>query len=56
MFFLDMGTYFLIFLEITFLRKDQVHKKILAIDFPHHLDRKNVLRRRNIILPKYWYG
>ena len=43
-------------LEITFLRKDRINARAPATDFPHHLDRKNVLKLKNIILPECWYG
>ncbi len=43
------------FLEITFLRKDRISTRTPATDFPHHLDRKNVANRADIILPKCWY-
>ena len=42
-------------LEITFLRKDRIKTRTPATDFPHILDRKNVLERKDIILPKCWY-
>ena len=42
-------------LEITFLRKDRISTRAPAINFPHRLDMKNVLSRKDIILPKCWY-
>lgn len=42
-------------LEFTFLRKDRVTSRRPATNFPHPLDRKNVVKRPDLALPACWY-
>jgi len=42
-------------LEFTFLRKDRVARRRPATAFPHPLDRKNVAKRPDLVLPTCWY-
>jgi len=42
-------------LEFSFLRKDRIHSRKNATTFPHHLDRKNVAARPELVLPPCWY-
>jgi hypothetical protein len=42
-------------MEFTFLRKDRISNKRLALTFPHSLDRSN-FPTRDFPLPKCWYG
>jgi len=42
-------------LEISFLRKDRIQKSQYANSFPHSLDKKNVQKNLDVILPKCWY-
>lgn len=41
-------------MEFTFLRKDRFIFKKYATEFPHPLDKKNVLRNQDIVLPEFW--
>ena len=42
-------------LEVTFLRNDFVKQKHKIDKLPHFLDRKNVINKKDFLLPKYWY-
>jgi hypothetical protein len=42
-------------LEFTFLRKDRSRSRKAATAFPHHLDRKNVPQKPELVLPSCWY-
>lgn len=41
--------------EFTFLRKDRIHTRRRALNFPHRLDRKNVSKKPELPLPACWY-
>lgn len=43
------------FMEFTFLRKDRISHKKKNINFPHELDRPNVQKNDDFVLPKCWY-
>jgi hypothetical protein len=42
--------------EMTLLRKDRVKDAVHTTQFPHPLDRPNVLKRPNIVLHRCWYS
>jgi hypothetical protein len=42
-------------LEFSFIRKDRLDKKINIRSLPNDLDQKNILDKRDIVLPGYWY-
>jgi len=42
-------------LEVTFLNKKFVKKKVNIDTLPHQLDRKNVKQQPDIYLDQYWY-
>ena len=42
--------------EMTFIRKDRVTTTRLAQTFPHPLDRKNVVSKADVPLPREWFG
>jgi hypothetical protein len=44
------------YLEMTFLRHDRAQVTGYANQFPHPLDRKNVLERPDLALPAEWYS
>jgi hypothetical protein len=43
-------------IEVTFLRRDRVTQTAPRRDFPHALDRANVNRRGDLVLPSCWYA
>ena len=43
-------------IEVSFIRKDRVKKKIYTKDFPHPLDQPSVKSMKDIILPKVWFS
>ena len=43
-------------LEVSFIRKDRVKKKIYTKDFPHSLDQPSVKDLKDIFLPKIWFS
>ena len=42
-------------LEVTFLRNDFVKQKHKIEKLPHYLDYKNIVSKKDFLLPKYWY-
>jgi hypothetical protein len=42
-------------MEFTFYRKDRIHRKQFAKEFPHKYDMPNDPNRDDLILPKNWY-
>jgi hypothetical protein len=43
-------------IEISFIRKDRVTKKMHTKDFPHPLDQPSVKDLKEIFLPKIWFS
>ena len=43
-------------IEISFIRKDRVRKKILTKNFPHPLDQPSIKNIEDIILPRIWFN
>ena len=43
-------------LEITFLRSDRVRSRKFTSQFPHVLDRPNIVQKNELVLPKSWYN
>ena len=43
-------------LEVTYLRRDRCLSARPRTDFPHPLDRDNVSRKRQAVLPREWYA
>jgi hypothetical protein len=43
-------------IEVSFIRKDRVKKKIYTKDFPHSLDQPSVKGLKDIFLPKVWFS
>jgi hypothetical protein len=43
-------------IEVSFIRKDRVKKKIYTKDFPHSLDQPSVKNLKDIFLPKIWFS
>lgn len=41
--------------ELTFLRRDRATSTGFATEFPHPLDRKNVVDRPDVVLPRDWF-
>lgn len=42
-------------MEFTFIRKDRVSNVKKSVNFPHHLDKKNIQDNEELILPKCFY-
>jgi hypothetical protein len=42
-------------MEFTFLRNDRISEKTPQTVFPHPLDRKNISKKEDSILPEIWY-
>jgi len=42
-------------LEVTFLRNDYIKYKYKIKKLPHDLDCKNVMSKKDFLLPEYWY-
>ena len=43
-------------IEVSFIKKDRVKKKIYTEDFPHPLDQPSVKNMKDIFLPKVWFS
>ena len=43
-------------IEVSFIRKDRVKKKIYTTNFPHYLDQPSVKDLKDIFLPKIWFS
>ena len=43
-------------IEVSFIRKDRVKKKIYTRNFPHYLDQPSVKDLKDIFLPKIWFS
>jgi hypothetical protein len=43
-------------IEVSFIRKDRVKKKIYTKNFPHPLDQPSVKNLKDIFLPKVWFS
>jgi hypothetical protein len=41
--------------EFTFFRRDRITQKVATTEFPHELDRKNVLQNDDVVLPTNWF-
>jgi len=42
-------------MEFTFLRNDRFYSREKRFDFPHILDKDNVMSKPSVVLPKSWY-
>jgi hypothetical protein len=42
-------------MEFTFIKKDRITQKTDTLSFPHKLDKKNDVNKKDFALPKCWY-